>query len=162
MPADSHTEMHEIYARINEMAETRRQITHDDCKDGRTAEIIRWARNRLGGRDQDLIPPDRWETACREGWSKEATYSCLPRVKSGGMWHQFIHDVAHFIYLMLPLSRFGYRNYDNHSLARAHIELELTTLVVGWLTDEANGIKDSFPPLALSRPPDLRSRVNAA
>ena len=32
----------------------------------------------LGGRDEDLVGPERWDKASRDGWSERATYSCLP------------------------------------------------------------------------------------
>jgi hypothetical protein len=156
MMSDAHTEMHATYDRINAMwREVDRAITCHDRREGKIAEMIRWCRDRLGGRDQDLVGPERWETASREGWSERATYSCLPGWKPDSTWGHYIHDVAHWLYPMLP-SDDAYRRYGDHDLGHARLELELTELVVGWLTDEADGVKRSFPPLKLSRPPDLR------
>jgi hypothetical protein len=51
--------------------------------------------------------------------------------------------------------------YPTHSIEHAWFELELTELVVGWLADDARGIERTFPPLVLSRPPDLRQSSGA-
>lgn len=156
MPNDPHKEMHEIYARINSAwRETPRVITDDDRRAEKIAEVFRWCRDRLGGRDQDLVGPERWEKASRDGWSTQATYSCLPGWGPGETCPEYIHDVAHWLYPMLP-SNDDYRRYGDHDVGHARLELELTELVVGWLADEACGIKRSFQPLDLSRPPDLR------
>ncbi|HVC57390.1 MAG TPA: hypothetical protein VND95_15650 [Stellaceae bacterium] len=155
--SDPRTEMHETYDQINAMwAEVDRPIADDDYRSGKVSEVIRWCRDQLGGRDQDLVPPDRWEQASREGWSERATYGPFFLPKPGQSFSRYVHDVAHDVYLMLPLSRDGSRNYDRHGVEHARVELELTELVVGWLADEANGINRSFPPLKRSRPPDLR------
>lgn len=153
---EAHAEMHATYDRINSLwPGISRPITDDDVSNGWLFEVLRWCRDKLGGRDQDLVGPDRWEQASREGWSARATYSCLPSWGRGWTWGRYVHEVAHFACLMLP-ARFGSRNYDNHSLVHAQLELELTELVASWLADEAQGIKRTFPPLALSRPPYLR------
>jgi hypothetical protein len=129
---DPHTEMHDTYARANSAwPDTSAVITEDDFRGGKIAEVIRWCRDRLGGRDRDLVPPERWEAASREGWSIRATYGPFFFPKSGQTWHGYIHDVAHTVYLMLPLARDGSRNYDGHSVQHSHIELELTQHVVG-------------------------------
>ena len=113
--------------------------------------MIRWCRDKLGGRDQDLVGPERWSDACRAGWSNRVTYSPL-WPKPNASWRSYIHDKAHDVYMMLPLSRGGTRNYDYHSPEHAGIELELAGLVVSWLKDEARGVKRTFEPLTLSRP----------
>jgi hypothetical protein len=151
---DPHTEMHEIYSRINSMWSGVSPVITDRT-DGKIAEVIRWCRDRLGGRDQDLVGPERWENACRDGWSEQATYSCLPSPKREQTWSGYVHDIAHWLYPMLP-SDDRFRRYGDHDVGHARLELELTKLVLGWLIDEANGIKRSFPPLKLLRPPDLR------
>jgi hypothetical protein len=153
---DLHAEMHENYTRVNtEWGAHNRVITDDDSRTGKRAEVVRWCRDRLGGRDQDLVGPERWERACREGWSKKATYGCFPSVKPGQTWSSWMHDVAHWLYPMLS-SEDEHRRYGDHDAGHAHLELELTELVIGWLTDDAAGIERTFPPLNLSRPPDLR------
>lgn len=157
---DAHTEMHAAYTRLNSLlAEIDRPITDDDRSSGKIAEVIRWCRDKLGGRDEDLVGPERWEQASREGWSVSATYRDLPTFRPGATWARYIHEWAHYVYLMLPAR--GGRNYDSHSPTHARLELELTELVVGWLADEMRGIKRTFPPLNLSRPPDLRRKGTA-
>ena len=154
---DPHTEMHATYDQVNAMwADVDRVITDDDFRSGKVSEVIRWCRDRLGGRDQDLVPPDRWEQASREGWSESATYGPFFLPKPRQCFRSYIHDVAHSVYLMLPLSRDGSRNYDRHGAPHARVELELSELVAGWLRDEAVGKKRCFPLLHRSRPPDLR------
>jgi hypothetical protein len=153
--SDAHAEMHEAYGSISPLwATVRSTITDDDVRDCRIDEVIRWCREKLGGRDRDLVAPEKWEKAVREGWSIKATYSgglaSTPCV--GRPWSSYVHDMAHSTYLMLPARFDGSRNYDNHSPGHARLELELTQLVVGWLTDESRGIKQTFPPLVLSRP----------
>ncbi len=149
--------MQEAYARVGALwGEDGRVITEGNLRDGYIAEAIRWCRNRLGGRDEDLVGPLRWAEACDNGWSEQATYSCIPSCRPGKTWQRYTRELAQYVYLMLP-ARDGSRNYDGHSAARARLELELTALVVGWFDDEARGNKRSFPPLALSRPPDLRA-----
>ena len=147
-----HTEMHQRFDRINSMwAGTSRVITYDDRRAGWVAEVIRWRREKLGGRDQDLCGPEQWQDACKGQWSVEATYRFLG-VKSDTTWLSYVHDTAHDVYTMLPLARGEARNYDNHSPQQAALELELAELVVGWLRDEARGVKHAFAPLSLSRP----------
>ena len=155
-PAEQHDLMHGCFTRIKSLwVEYSRPITADDLKKGWTAEVLRWARDKLGGRDEDLIGPERWGKASRDGWSVQATYSCLPRLRPS--WPDYVHEVGHYVWLMLP-GRFGSwaRNHDSHSLEQSQLELELTELVAGWLADEARGIERTFPELQLSRPPDLR------
>jgi hypothetical protein len=147
---DFHAEIRKIYARINTMwAGASRPISDDDVSQGKTAEVLRWCRDRLGGHDRDLVPPGRWEKACRGGWSIQVTYACLPQPLKG--WQQYIHDAAHFIHQGLNNNR-GHISYENHDLEQARIELELTELVLGWFADEARGVERSFKPLKLSRP----------
>lgn len=149
-------EMHEAYARANsQWPEEVPVITEADLRNGKIDEVIRWCRDRLGGRDEDLVGPLRWAEACNNGWSPRATYSCLPSCSPGKTWRRYVRDISYFVYSMLPTSDGG-RNYDSRSLLHARLELELTELVVGWFTDEAHGIRRRFPPLLLSQPPDLR------
>ena len=154
--ADPHTEMHEFYAGINAawamLPQPSLVLTDDDS--GKIAELFRRCRDRLGGCDQDLVGQARWELASREGWSTSTTYSCLPRPKN--TWPQFVHDVAHWCYPMLPSD--DPPRYGDHDVGHASLELELTKIVVEWLAVEAGGVKLSFEPLNLSRPPDLRRR----
>jgi hypothetical protein len=149
---DPHSQMHEIYGRIGSMwAENDRTITDQDFKDGKVDEVIRRCRDKLGGRDQDLVGPEIWAEACRARWSPGVTYRSL-WPKPNASWRSYIHDKAHDVYMLLPLSRGGIRNYDNHSLEQARIEFELAEIVVGWLKDEARGVGRTFEPLMLSRP----------
>src|SRR5258708_28499454 len=112
---DAHTEMHSNYDHIGSAwRDFDRVITDPDYQDGKIAEVIRWCRDKLGGRDPDLVPPDRWETASREGWSIGATYGPFFFPKPKQAWSRYIHDVAHNVYQMLPLAQDGSRNYDGH------------------------------------------------
>ena len=152
---DAHEDIHQIYARIRTIWDKDdRVITEDDRRNGKRAKVIRRCRDWLGGRDQDLVGPEGWEKSCREGRSVGATYSGLPRIKHKQTWAAGIHDVAHWLYPMLPSD--DYRRYGAHDLGHARLELELTELVAGWLRDEANRMRRSFPHLKLSRPPNLR------
>ena len=79
--------MHERYARINSL-----WITPED--EGGVSEVIRWCRAKLGGRDEDLVGPERWDKASRDGWSERATYSCLP--SCGTTWARYVHEMVHW------------------------------------------------------------------
>jgi hypothetical protein len=151
---DTHTEMQILYDRTNSLwarAGLSRPITADDVSKGLPAEAIRWARDKLGGRDQDLVGPKRWEQASLGGWSEQATFSCLPHWVAGETWSRYVHSVSHYVH------RLGSGDDDDHSPGHARLELELSELVVGWLADEARGIKRTFPPLVLPRPPHMKA-----
>jgi hypothetical protein len=145
--SDPHSEMHSIYQQVNSTPETLWPLTRDNSDKGWEDEVIRWIREKLGGRDLNLIPPERREAARTQNWSPRATYSCLPKLGPETTWRRFIHDCAHYTHQMLYGSE-----APTHSVDHARLELELTELVIGWFKDEAKGITRSFLRLSLSRP----------
>jgi hypothetical protein len=142
-----------IYAKINTLwSEHDRAITDADRRSGKLDELLRICRDRLGGRDEDLIPPGHREKAQRDRWSKRAAYFYLPR--QGKTWKVYVHNVSHFLNDMLPKYSSDYRDHAAHTLAHARLELELSELVTGWFIDEEQGINHSFPSLELTWPPE--------
>jgi hypothetical protein len=151
---DQHDEMHRRYTTANAIR-LPHKITEADFTQGRVGQIINWCRDKLGGRDEDLVGAARWAEASRQGWSEQATYACLPMTAPGSSWSQYIHDASHFvIQLQYPTNQAEMR----HSVDHAGLELELTQLVRSWFSDSEKSPL-IFERLILSRPPDLRGPV---
>ena len=115
----AHCEMHDLYDRINSLWDgVSRPITDDDQSSGWLAEVLRWCRDKLGGRDQDLVGEERWEPASREVWSKSATYSCLPGWHPAEPWWRYVHNVSHYVDKLLR-AQLGSCKNETHSVTHA-------------------------------------------
>ena|SRR6185312_5657797 len=144
---DDHAEMHKCYEAAN-IIELPPTITDEDFAKGRVGEVINWCRNKLGGRDENLVRAEQWAKASREGWSPKVTYRCLPSTMSGKSWGSYIHDAGHFVLdLRYP------NGHESHTVEHASLELELRQLVHSWFVSKT---PREFAMLTLSRPPDLR------
>jgi hypothetical protein len=131
-PSDSYDAIAALWARVPEQA-------MKEAVPLIAPKVFDWLWTKIGASDYfDLLPAWYRDEVRAKNWSRSAVIAnagfpgCY---KPGTTLPDFVHYHSHWLDQHLRGSLEGNGRLFNHDMEQARVELELTTLVIGWLTD---------------------------